>query len=66
MNQIPLSQLVEDKGQAQVARALGVSAAAISKAISAERKIMVTIHPSGEMEAQELKPFPSQIRREVA
>lgn len=65
MNQKHLSELVSDLGQAHVAKALGVSPAAISKALSAERKILVTVLPTGEMEAQELKPFPSQVRRDV-
>lgn len=37
MNQIPLADLVAEKGQTHVARAFGVSPPAISKALSAER-----------------------------
>ena len=60
MNQIPLSDLVAEKGQVVVARSLGVSPAAISKALTAGRNILVTILKNGTYQAQELKPFPSQ------
>lgn len=63
MNQIPLADLVAEKGQTHVARALGVSPPAISKALSAERIILVTIHDNGAYEAQELRPFPAQARK---
>lgn len=66
MNQIPLPDLVAEKGQTFVAKALGVSPPAISKALSAERTILVTAHPDGTYEAQELRPFPSQPRKSVA
>lgn len=66
MTQIPLPDLVAEKGQVFVAKALGVSPPAISKALSAERTIVVTVHPDGTFEAQELRPFPSQSRRGVA
>ncbi len=66
MTQIPLPDLVAEKGQTFVAKALGVSSPAISKALSAERTIVVTVLPDGTFEAQELRPFPSQVRRGVA
>ncbi|MCY1306573.1 Cro [compost metagenome] len=40
--------------------ALGCSAAAISKALSAGREILVTCHKDGTFTAEELRPFPSQ------
>ena len=61
MKQIPLTELVATKGQAFAAKALGVSPAAISKAIAAERNISVTCNSDGTFEAHELKPFPAQV-----
>lgn len=66
MKQIPLLDLVAEKGQAAVAKALGVSPPAIAKAINADRLIIVTIHKDGSYEAQELRPFPSQQKRTAA
>jgi hypothetical protein len=60
MKQIPLTELVATKGQAFAAKALGVSPAAISKAIAAERNISVTCNRDGTFEAHELKSFPAQ------
>lgn len=60
MNQIPLAELVAEKGQVAAARLLGVSAAAISKAIKSGRNIQLTFHANGSCVAQELKPFPAQ------
>jgi predicted transcriptional regulator len=60
MKQIPLTELVATKGQAFAAKSLGVSPAAISKAISAERNISVTCNEDGTFEAHELKAFPAQ------
>ena len=61
MKQIPLTELVATKGQAFAARALGVSPAAISKAILAERNISVICNQDGTFDAHELKSFPAQI-----
>ncbi|MFC0669444.1 Cro/CI family transcriptional regulator [Azotobacter chroococcum] len=60
MNQISLHDLVIQIGQAAVARAIGVSPAAIHKAIMRNRKITVTINDDGSYTAHELRPFPSQ------
>ncbi|SEI41703.1 Cro protein [Azotobacter beijerinckii] len=60
MEKISLPDLVAKKGQASVARALGVSPASIAKAISAGRNIVVTVQDDGSCEAQETRPFPSQ------
>lgn len=62
MKRIPLLELVAEKGQAAVAKALGVSPPAITKALSSDRKIFITIHEDGSCEAQEIRPFPSQKR----
>ncbi|WP_082148716.1 Cro/CI family transcriptional regulator [Pseudomonas helleri] len=60
MNQFKLPDLVVQKGQASVAEALGISPAAIHKALRSGRQIIVTIHEDGSYTAQELRPFPSQ------
>lgn len=60
MNQFKLPDLVVHKGQASVAEALGISPAAIHKALRSGRQIIVTIHDDGSYTAQELRPFPSK------
>lgn len=60
MEKISLSDLVAKKGQASVARALGVSPASIAKAISAGRNIVVTVQEDGSYTAKESRSFPSQ------
>ncbi|WP_095052187.1 Cro/CI family transcriptional regulator [Pseudomonas sp. Irchel s3b2] len=60
MKKTPLPLLVERMGQIAVAKALGVSSPAISKALKAERDIQVTEHADGTFTAQEIRPFPSQ------
>ena len=59
MNQIPLSELAAQIGQAAVAEAFGVTPAAVHKAIRLGRQIMVSVHDDGSYTAQELRPFPS-------
>ncbi|WP_338500991.1 Cro/CI family transcriptional regulator [Pseudomonas poae] len=60
MKKMPLPDLVERIGQTAVAKALGVSSPAISKALRAERDIQVQEHPDGTFTAEEVRPFPSQ------
>jgi predicted transcriptional regulator len=62
MKKTPLSELVSAKGKSAVAKALGVTVPAISKALSTERDIYVTEHDNGTYSAEELKPFPSQAK----
>lgn len=59
MNQIPLSELAAQIGQAAVAEAFGVTPAAVHKAIRLGRQIIVSVHEDGSYTAQELRPFPS-------
>ncbi|WP_312141246.1 Cro/CI family transcriptional regulator [Stutzerimonas nitrititolerans] len=66
MKKIPLPDLVNRLGQGAVAKALGVSAPAISKALGAGREIYVTEHGDGTFTAEELRPFPSQAARSQA
>jgi len=60
MKRTELADLVAERGQAAIAKALGVSAPAIAKALTAERTIFVTEHADGTFTAEELRPFPSQ------
>lgn len=60
MKKTPLPELVERIGQTAVAKALGVSAPAISKALRNERDIQVLEHDDGTFTAEEIRPFPSQ------
>ncbi|MFU5113255.1 Cro/CI family transcriptional regulator [Pseudomonas aeruginosa] len=62
----PLAELVATNGQAAMAAALGCSAAAISKAISVGRDILVTCHEDGTYSAEEVKAFPSHSAKAVA
>jgi hypothetical protein len=60
MKKTPLPELVGRIGQTAVAKALGVSSPAISKALRAQRDIQVQEHPDGTLTAEEVRPFPSQ------
>lgn len=46
-------------GQTKTAQDLGVYQSAINKAISSGRKIFLTVKPDGSVDAEEVKPFPS-------
>ena len=61
MKKIPLPELVERMGQSAVAKGLGVSAPAISKALKAAREILVIEHENGRLTAEEIRPFPCQL-----
>lgn len=60
MEKVSLSDLVAKRGQASVARALGVKPASVAKAIRTGRNIVVTIAEDGSWTAVETRPFPSQ------
>lgn len=64
MKEIPLRDLVAEKGLAVVADALGCSAVAIHKAVNLNRKIAITIQEDGTCTAEERRPFPSQPKRQ--
>ncbi|WP_265534981.1 Cro/CI family transcriptional regulator [Pseudomonas saponiphila] len=61
MKKTPLPELVERIGQSAVAKGLGVSAPAISKALRTAREILVTEHEDGTLTAEEIRPFPCQL-----
>lgn len=60
MKKTTLPELVERIGQAAVAKALGVSSPAISKALRIQRDIQVLEHRDGTYTAEEIRPFPSR------
>lgn len=60
MKRTKLADLVVERGQAAIAKALGVSAPAIAKALSVGRAVYVTEHEDGTFSAEEVRPFPSQ------
>jgi hypothetical protein len=63
MQKIPLSDYVLTNGQSKTAAELGMYQSAISKAIKQGRKVNVLIHDDGEIEAEEIRPFPSSSKR---
>ncbi|MGG2143296.1 Cro/CI family transcriptional regulator [Symbiopectobacterium sp. RP] len=60
MNRLTLNQYASLHGQKKAAQALGIRQAAICKALKTGRQITVTVYPNGEVEAEEIKPFPNQ------
>lgn len=64
MTSIPLADFVGQHGQGAAAKKLGVSQAAISKAIRSGRHVLVWSHACGSLDAIELKPFPCGGARE--
>ncbi|MCC8421975.1 Cro/CI family transcriptional regulator [Photorhabdus thracensis] len=63
MDRIPLSDFVSKNGQQETAALFGIRQSAISKALSIGRKITVIVHSDGRIEAEEIKPFPSQVSK---
>lgn len=61
LKKTPLQDLVKRIGQSAVAKGLGISAPAISKALKAERSILVVEHEDGSLTAEEIKPFPAHV-----
>lgn len=61
-----LSDFVDRYGQEGAAKALGLSQAAISKALKARRIILIISSQDGGFEAAELKRFPSGGRRQFS
>ncbi|HID4130798.1 TPA: Cro/CI family transcriptional regulator [Pluralibacter gergoviae] len=46
-------------GQTKTAQDLGVYQSAVSKALQTGRNIFLTVKPDGSVNAEEIKPFPS-------
>lgn len=64
MTKLSLSKLVDERGQAAVAKLFNISAPAIHKAVEANRNITVTIKKDGSVEAKEICPFPRQQKKD--
>lgn len=61
MHPIPLAQYVADQSQESASKRLGLSQAAICKAIKSRRSIFVLMGADGSPLAVELKAFPCRI-----
>ena len=59
MKKITLAEYAKQNGQLKVAQELNLSQGAISKAINANRKIVV-FKKGGRLQAEETRPFPCQ------
>ncbi|MEY1661564.1 Cro/CI family transcriptional regulator [Isoalcanivorax beigongshangi] len=66
MHKVSLADFVADKGQSHAAALLGMTQPGLSKALRAGREIYVTETSTGRFMASEVRPFPSQQRREQA
>lgn len=62
MDRKPLSEFVDEVGQAEAAAALGCTQGAISKALRQKRKITVLIEDDGTIRGHELRRFPAPTR----
>ena len=60
MKKMTLADYAKQNGQAKTAQELNLSQGAISKAINANRKIVV-FKKDGKLQAEETRPFPCQI-----
>lgn len=60
MRELTLEAFTAKVGQSEAARLLGVSAPAISKALSAKRHIVVSELEGGAVSAHEVRQFPCQ------
>ncbi|WP_052285666.1 Cro/CI family transcriptional regulator [Kluyvera genomosp. 1] len=59
MEKVTLAEFVKVNGQAKAANVIGVHQTAISKALRVSRNIYVITSPTGKVEAEEVRPFPS-------
>ncbi len=62
MSRITLTQFAESKGQTMAAKLLGMSQGALNKALRVGRDIYVTELADGTFQAEEVRPFPSQVQ----
>lgn len=63
MNRIRLSDYVKKHGQTKTALALDLTQGALSKALRAGRDIYIVTRSGGIVSAEEVKVFPSQVKR---
>jgi hypothetical protein len=66
MRRIPLSDFAKEHGHTKAAHLLGCTQGAVSKAIRLGRDVHVLVLEDGSFSAQELRPFPSQQKQQVA
>ncbi|WNW14207.1 Cro/CI family transcriptional regulator [Pseudomonas sp. DTU_2021_1001937_2_SI_NGA_ILE_001] len=58
---ISLEEYLETRGtQNDLAKALGIVQSAVSQMRRSKRKIMVTLHDDGKIEANEIRPIPAR------
>ena len=57
MTTVTLREYVEENGQAETGKALGVNQSAVSQMLSAGRNIQITTHDDGRVTAVEIKPI---------
>lgn len=62
----PLNEFADEKGQVLAASLLGMSQGALSKALRVGRDVFVTESRDGTCKAQEVRPFPSQQKKNAA
>lgn len=60
MQSMPLAKFADELGQTKAAQALGVTQGSLSKTLRVGRHVFVIRLESGEYEAVELRPFPTQ------
>lgn len=66
MSRIPIQEFVNEHGQTKASKILGLSQGSLNKALRVGRRISVIKHDDGTFTAEELRPFPSQAKREAA
>lgn len=64
MSRATLEEFSRRHGQNQAAGYLGMSQSSLNKALQLGRVIFVTKHKDGSYTAEELRPFPSQTKKE--
>lgn len=62
MDVMTLREFTDRYGQSQAGSALGTTQMAVSKALASGRNISIKISESGDVEAFEIRPFPSTKR----
>lgn len=66
MEKLSLSEYVARTSQGKAAKVFGIQQSAICKAIAEGRNITVIIHDNGQIEAEEVKPFPNKKIKDLA
>lgn len=64
MRRVPITDFAAKHGQARASELLGCTQGALSKALSHGRVIFVIRHRDGSYQAEEVRPFPSQKKKD--